>query len=113
MWRISRYRPRYRCVGYTLFRSLVWPFYDLYIRLQAKHNYYWGTATFVCTARSSASATPVAPLCGGSRAAAGRHRGAAAAKGGAHQGAADQANPISLAPAVYGASDLSEPLLSA
>ena len=51
--RVALLARRGRCVAYEAFRPFYWRFWRFYLTMQGYYNYYWGTATFVATVRSS------------------------------------------------------------
>ena len=57
--RVALLARRGRCVAYEAFRPFYWRFWRFYLTMQGYYNYYWGTATFVATVRSSSNLTGV------------------------------------------------------
>merc|ERR1719454_89851 len=53
---LTRYKPKWFYVAYVVIvRPTIIPCYFFYICLCAVHDFFWGTAAFICTARSAAA----------------------------------------------------------
>ena len=53
---LTRYTPKGFYVAFVVIvRPTIITFYFFYIYLCAVHDFFWGTATFICTARSAAA----------------------------------------------------------
>merc|ERR1719502_195187 len=53
---LTRYKPKWFYLAYVVVvRPTIITFYFFYIYLCAVHDFFWGTATFICTARSAAA----------------------------------------------------------
>ena len=53
---LTRYTPKWFYVAFVVIvRPTIITFYFFYIYLCAVHDFFWGTATFICTARSAAA----------------------------------------------------------
>merc|ERR1719198_2742575 len=53
---LTRYTPKWFYVAYVVIvRPTIITFYFFYIYLCAVHDFFWGTAAFICTARSAAA----------------------------------------------------------
>merc|ERR1719454_1491745 len=52
---LTRYKPKWFYVAYVVIvRPTIITCYFFYIYLCAVHDFFWGTAAFICTARSAA-----------------------------------------------------------